>query len=413
MRPFLSKWYPKWYPKTVRMRTLKPRQIEDLPAGQHRIADSLYLRRQDRGDRPLRTIFFRWQQEGRRQKLSLGSWSPDRYADFLAIATRCRAAVASGHDPRIEPARACAPNTFREAAEQFYAAANFTSAKHMAQCRKTMSQVDKVLGDLHIANIQAEHVVDALSDRWLTRPVSAQRERRRIAEVMDFGLARNGLDKVNPAAWNRLKYLLKRQPKRRVQHFKALPYAALPAFYDSLPTNRVTACALRFLILTVTRTSETLGARWSDIDLAAGIWTIDRTKTGRSHRVALSRQAVGLLRTLYANRLSDFVFPGRLDGSPLSGGALGVRLRDMGYRRQFTVHGFRSSYKAWAREATEFPWELVELNLAHEVGNATERSYGRDTDLLFKRRPIMQAWADHVTGQELSTAKFSVAMAAE
>jgi integrase len=387
------------YPEDT-VKPLPPRQIEALPAGVNRIADQLYLKRIDGKSSTSRTVLFRWQQDGKGKVLSLGAWSADRYSEFLALGVRYRQAVEAGHDPTVERVRATAPATFREAATVYYDQATFRSAKHLQHCRDSMDTVSKILGDLRFSDIQTEHVARSLEGVWLATPTTGRRVLRRIREVIDFGFARNGIEKFNPATWDRIKHILPKQPKHRTRHFKALPYTDIPAFYESLPGNEVmTAAALRFLVLTCTRTNETVQARWSEIDFTTATWAIGggRMKAARDFRVALSAPAIGILRPLFEHRINDWIFPGRIEGESLGRGALCVRLRDMGHRKTFTIHGFRSGFKDWARESQTFGWELVELALSHEIGDATERSYGR-SDLLHLRRPLMEAWGGFVTG---------------
>ena len=155
----------------------------------------------------------------------------------------------------------------------------------------------------------------------------------------------------------------------------------------------VAALALKFCILTATRTSETIGARWQEADLHDAVGTIppERIKAGKEHRVPLSKPAAAILQKLAATRSSDFVFPGGKPGKPLSNMALLALLKRMG-RPDLTVHGFRSAFRDWAAERTNFPHEVCEMALAHAIGDKMERAYRR-SDLFVKRRQLMEAWA--------------------
>jgi integrase len=157
----------------------------------------------------------------------------------------------------------------------------------------------------------------------------------------------------------------------------------------------VAALALEFTILTAARSGETLGARWGEIDLKQGVWTVPaaRTKAGRQHRVPLSRRAMAVLQKLDAAPTSDYVFPGQRSGRPLSGTAMERTLRRMKVDG-VTVHGFRSSFRDWCGEVSTFPREVAEAALAHVAGDATERAYRRG-DALEKRRELMEAWANY------------------
>lgn len=181
-----------------------------------------------------------------------------------------------------------------------------------------------------------------------------------------------------------------------VTHHAALPYAGMGVLMVELrAVEGVGARCLEFTILTAARTGEAIGAEWAEIDLEAGTWTVPgaRMKAGREHRVALSPTAVALLEAL--PRLDDarWVFPGRGTGKPLSNMTMTKVLRSMG-RDSLTVHGFRSTFRDWAAEVSNFPHEMSEMALAHTVGNKVEAAYRRG-DMIEKRRAMMTAWADH------------------
>jgi integrase len=165
---------------------------------------------------------------------------------------------------------------------------------------------------------------------------------------------------------------------------------------------------LEFTILTACRSGEVCGARWEEIDLVKAMWVIpgSRMKAGKEHRVPLSDRAVALLTALEEMRASDFVFPGRAHGKPLSGMAMSMLLRRM-KADDITVHGFRSTFRDWASEKTSFPHEVCEQALAHAIGNKTEAAYRRG-DLFEKRRRLMQAWADFIeNGQRSNVVKLA------
>ena len=179
-----------------------------------------------------------------------------------------------------------------------------------------------------------------------------------------------------------------------MEHHAALSYDEVGAFIEVLQRQEgVAAMALEFCILTATRTSETIGARWQEVDLGEAVWMIpaDRIKAGKEHRVPLSKPAVAILQKLAVARSSDFVFPGGKPGRPLSNMALLALLRRM-ERPDLTVHGFRSAFRDWAAERTNFPREVCEMALAHTIGDRVEAAYRRG-DLFSKRRQLMEAWA--------------------
>jgi integrase len=195
----------------------------------------------------------------------------------------------------------------------------------------------------------------------------------------------------NPARWGgHLDHLLPERSKvRKVEHHAALPYRELPTFMASLREQKgIAARALEFTILTAARTGETLGARWDEID--GDVWTVpeERMKGDRKHEVPLSPRALAMLEELRGT--GEFVFPGARAGKPLSDRSLFKTLPRMG-RDDLTTHGFRSTFRDWCGDHTEFPREVAEAALAHAIGDSTEAAYRR-SDALDKRRKLMEAW---------------------
>jgi integrase len=185
-----------------------------------------------------------------------------------------------------------------------------------------------------------------------------------------------------------------RRENGRSEHHVALPYAELPGFMAELrQQDGIGARAFEFTILTVTRTGEAIGAKWSEINLAERLWAIrgDRMKAGREHRVPLADRPIEILEEMLKMRESEFVFPGGKAGRPLSNMAFLMMLRRMGHSG-LTAHGFRSSFSTWCSERTNFPVEARELALAHNVGSKVEQAYMRG-DLFDKRRRLAEAWA--------------------
>lgn len=388
--------------------------IEALPAGVHKIAPRLYLKRIDGRNGPRRYLLFRWQQDGKPQSKSLGPWSVDRYAQLLSEGNRANEALAEDRDPRIAIDDASDAGTFKEVAENFLAdnLAAFTNETHKHQWRRSIRDTYPVLGHLRIEQIEVGHIAKALAADWLRVPVYAQRTRRRIEQVLSYAIARGDLKQANPAAFDLVRHRLPKQGRRQVQHMRALPYAKVPALFAALAGERlVSSEALRFAILTSARTSEVRHMTWADVDLDEGIWSVpgERMKTGRPHRVALSKAALGILADMKALSRSKYVFPGsRAPDTPISKNTLALPMKRLGFT-DGVVHGLRSSYKDWAREQTKFSWELVELSLSHEIGNAVERAYGR-SDLLHLRRPLAEAWAAFVVGKTAKPRKQSTAI---
>jgi integrase len=234
---------------------------------------------------------------------------------------------------------------------------------------------------------------------WAKMPETASRIRGRIESILDWATVRQYRTGDNPARWRG--HLDKLLPKvsrvSRVRHHAALPYTEIGTFMAELrQRNTVTARALEFAILTAARPGEALGARWSEINMAERLWTIpaSRMKANREHRVPLSDAAMAIVEKMAAVRHSDFVFPSRVNGSPLSHTALAKQPPAVGY--EVTPHGFRSTFRDWAAERTNFPNEVAEMALAHAVGGKVEAAYRRG-DLFEKRRQLASAWARFCT----------------
>ncbi|HEV2594232.1 MAG TPA: site-specific integrase, partial [Sphingomicrobium sp.] len=210
----------------------------------------------------------------------------------------------------------------------------------------------------------------------------------------------------NPARWrDHLSNLLPAKAKiKPTLHQKALPYAEMPAFLAELRQRKaIAARALEFLALTCVRTSDIRAAKWEQVDFREKVWTIPQfSKTHKEHRVPLSDNAVSVLEEVRrissaiggSVAASEFIFPNDITGAPLSSNALLALIERMDRKGQMTGHGCRSTFRDWALEQTNFPWELAEMSLGHTVGTKVERAYARG-DAREKRREIMQAWADY------------------
>jgi len=230
---------------------------------------------------------------------------------------------------------------------------------------------------------------------WDARPETARRVRQRIEHVLDWATVRGYRRGENPARWaGHLKAALPAAPGRG-KHFAALPYGEVAAFVAVLRSRSdIASRALEFTILTATRSGEVIGATWAEIDLAAATWTIpaERMKKGdKLHRVPLSQQAIALLRSLPQESNNPFIFIGSRAGAPLSINMMSKLLAKLG-RSDITVHGFRSTFMDWAHETTSYPKTVIDMALAHTVGDKVEAAYRRG-ELLDKRRRLMTEWA--------------------
>ena len=239
-------------------------------------------------------------------------------------------------------------------------------------------------------------VMKALEPIWHTKPETASRLRGRIEAVLDWATVRNHRKGENPARWRgHLDKLLPARSKvRKVKHHPALPYNEMADFIVALRNQEGTAArALEFLIMTATQTGEIIGARWDEVDLKDRIWIVppERMKAGREHRVPLSAAAMGVLEQMKEIREGDFVFAGGKKDKPLSNMAMLAVLKRMG-RGDLTCHGFRSTFRDWTAECTNFPREVVEMALAHAIKSKVEAAYRRG-DLFQKRGQLMEAWA--------------------
>jgi integrase len=306
---------------------------------------------------------------------------------------------------RLDAAKAM---TFKESAAMYVAShrAGWRNPKHAAQWEATLATyAEPVIGGLSVQAIDTALVLKVLEPIWTVKPETAGRVRGRIESILDWAKVRGYRAGENPARWRGHldKLLPPRSKVQRVEHHAALPYVELSGFLVTLREQEgIAARALEFAITAAARTGEVIGAQWSEMDLLDKTWTLpaSRRKSGREHRVPLSPRALAILKEMQAHRHADeaFVFPGAKPGRPLSNMAFLMLLRRMG-RADLTAHGFRSSFRDWAAERTNFPSEVAEMALAHAVGNAVEAAYRRG-DLFDKRRRLMDSWATFCTALE-------------
>ncbi|MGE4037005.1 MAG: tyrosine-type recombinase/integrase [Hyphomonadaceae bacterium] len=349
---------------------------------------------------------------GKPREMGLGSALDVALADARIDADAARKLVRKGLDPIEERklarkkaiAEAVRAMSFKQCAEAYIAAheASWKNPKHRQQWSRTLeTYAYPVFGDLPVNSIDVALVTKVLDPIWQTKTETAARVRGRIESVLDWASVRGLRDGANPARWrgHLQRALPARSKVQRVRHHPALPYVELPAFVAQLRTMRsLSARALEFLILTATRTSETTAAEWREFDFKDGVWIIppERMKAGREHRVPLSRRALALLRELKLLGDPRWVFPGNKGHSHLSNMAMLQLIRGID-RPALTVHGFRSTFRDWTAEQTNFPREVAEAALAHAIGDKVEAAYRRG-DLFEKRRGLMKAWGDYCCG---------------
>jgi integrase len=385
-------------------RRLSAVAVRNAKPGLHPDGGNLYLQVADSG---AKSWLFRFGRGGRERWMGLGAVHTISLAQARESAAKCRALLHEGLDP-IEAKRARraqnalaqhSGTTFADCAARLISSheSSWRNAKHRAQWVSTLSTYAfPVLGAVAVQAIDTPMVLRVLESIWHDKPETASRLRGRIESVLDWAQARGYRTGENPARWRgHLDHLLPAKSKvRRVRHHPALPYGDVSAFLGELRQREgVAARALEFTIMTAARTGEVTGARWSEIDLAAKVWTIpgDRMKSGREHRVPLSEQAIAALKAIRPKKAADddLVFPG-VQGRPLSDRALAMVHRRMGY--DITTHGFRSTFRDWAAEYTNYPNHVVEMALAHAIGDKVEAAYRRG-DLFEQRRRLMDAWA--------------------
>ncbi|MGJ4973181.1 tyrosine-type recombinase/integrase [Bradyrhizobium sp. HKCCYLRH1073] len=366
----------------------------------------LYLQVTGDGENtPAKSWIFRFTLRGRSREMGLGSFSIFGLAEARTKAAEYRRQVYEGVDP-IEARRAqraqaaleaAAAPTFEECTKQYLAAhsAGWRNAKHAAQWISTLkTYAEPVIGSLSVHSIDTALVMKIIEPLWSKKPETASRLRGRIEAVLDWAAARGFRQGENPARWRgHLDKLLPAPAKvRTVKHHAALPYDELPAFMTALRAQEGTAArALEFLILTAARTGEVIGARQEEIKDT--VWTVPagRMKASKEHRVPLPAAALAIVEKLRKEQGGEHLFFGGKRDKPLSNMAMLALLDRMG-RSDLTAHGFRSTFRDWAAECTNYPNEVVEMALAHTIGSKVEAAYRRG-DLFEKRKSLMSDWA--------------------
>jgi integrase len=355
---------------------------------------------------------FRFMLNGKAREMGFGSFTKVGLADARKKAIDARRLLSEGHDPLVhreeeEKQRAAAENvaaarsmTFDKCAEAYISAheVSWQNDKHRQQWRNTLSTyVSPVFGSVPVQDVGIDLIMKVVEPLWSAKTETARRVRGRIEVILDWAKVRGYRTGENPARWRgHLDHLLPARSKvRAVKHHAALSYTEMGAFMQDLrKMEGASAAALEFLILTVARTGEIIGARWSEINLKDRVWVVPaaRMKSGREHRVPLSSAAIAILKRMPGSK-DDYPFVGQRPGAPLSNMALLMLLGRMN-RGDITAHGFRSTFRDWAAERSNFAREVVEMALAHVVEDKTEAAYRRG-DLFDKRRRLMDAWAEY------------------
>lgn len=388
---------------------LSDRKIKTLSApGLHADGGGLYLRVSKTGSKAW-TFIYQW--HGKRRETGFGSYRDVPLEEARKRRDAARDKVTAGVDPAVPEVAPEGVATFGEEALALIGSleASFRSAKHRQQWHNTLRDYCAPFWSKPVGAVDTNDVLAVLTPIWSAKPETAKRVRGRIERVLAAAKVRGQRQGDNPARWaGHLEVMLPRRKKGAVKHHAAMPYVEVPAFVAALrPRLAMAARALHFLILTAARTSEVLHMRWKEIDKESCTWTVpaERMKAGVEHRVPLAPAAMKILRALeiFGSEPDSFVFPSQKRGAPLSNMALLTLLKRM-KRTDITAHGFRSSFRDWAGEETDHPREIAEAALAHQVGNAVERSYRRG-DALEKRRALMAAWAAYCEGEPAGAAR--------
>lgn len=347
----------------------------------------------------------------KRRNAGLGSYPEIGIAEAAKKAHEFREHLTSGIDPLEQKAGDLQDTqvpTFEQASFTHHGElrSGWKNAKHVQQWINTLEQYAfPYIGKLRLDQIQPRHIADLLRPFWLEKSETASRVKQRIHAVMSWGWA-HGYCQSNPA--DVADRLLPAQPSKsvRTKHQPAMPWRDIPAFYAEHLQNAarydVTRSMLELLILTSIRSGEIRGMRWAEIDFKQAIWTIpaERMKVNVVHRVPLAPQAIEAIKRVQGLH-DELVFPSPRTERVLSDMALTKFLRDVDAKsdtpdRIATAHGFRSSFRDWCSEHS-YDRDLAERALAHSIKDKVEAAYHR-TDLLDKRKPMMEAWADFVTG---------------
>lgn len=394
----------------ARIRVLTALKIkQNLKPGMYADGLGLYLKVRPGSSK---SWIFRYRIGGKLRDMGLGPFHTVSLAEAREKAEVCRAIRLKGLDPLEERLKeqqaktiaAAEAITFEKCAENYIDShkASWKNSKHADQWTATLqTYVYPVFKDRPVSAIDDALVLKVLQPIWKDKTETASRIRGRIERILDWARVMKYRAGDNPARWKgHLDHLLaKRSRVATVVHHAALPIDETPNFIHILRQEEtVVASAFEFCILNATRTSETLGMRWSEYDEQAQLWMVPaaRMKAGRDHRIPLAQRSQLILAKMRENRTGDFVFPGGVKERPLSTMAFLMLLRRL-TRTDITAHGFRSTFRDWAAERTDFTNEVVEMALAHTISNKVEAAYRRG-DLFDKRRQLAEAWAAFCAG---------------
>jgi integrase len=345
-----------------------------------------------------------------RRDIGLGGYPTVTLAEAREKARRYREKVDEGIDPvaerRAQKAQLINEQlsqiTFDEAKEKYVEKKRqeLKNPKNAEQWRNSLTYyASPYIGNMRVDDIEVRHIIYLLEKIWYEKTETAKRVRNRIERILDWATVQGYRSGHNPARWHGNISEVLPQPSKtnKPKHRTALPVDHAPWLYSELQTHEgVSQYALQFLLLTALRSIEVRGARWEEFDFTNDIWIIpaDRMKADKPHEVPLTPQTKSILHTMWEATNGPVVFPAQ-NGNILSDNALSKCLRTLNIPT--TVHGLRSTFRDWAARYTNFPNEIIEKSLAHEIGDETERSYLRTT-MIERRRSLMKEWEQFCLG---------------
>ena len=391
--------------------------IRDGVKGRTPIGSGIYLTITESGSA---SFGYRYQIKGKRRQIGLGAFCSinNTLSIVRSKALNIQGMVAQGVDPIQQKVKDTAARdtevladavnavkdeaTFKVVALKYIDEhkAKWKNEKHIAQWENTLvTYAFPKIGSMPVDNIDTQHILKILKPIWNTKTETATRVRGRIETVLYYAEFQKWRTGANPARWKgNLEFILPDPQKiAKVKHHVAMPYAELPAFISELKLMEgMGARCLEVLILTALRTSECIGAKWSEIDLNKRLWIVPawRMKKGVEHRIPLSDMAIELFTKRLEQRISDYVFPSPyVPDSGISTSTMDSLLRRKGYK-PYTVHGFRSTFRDYITEETNTAWRTGEEFLAHKLKDKGEAAYQRG-DLLKKRQILSDTWSNY------------------
>ena len=348
----------------------------------------------------------------KRRDMGLGGYPDIGVADARQKAREARLKIEQGIDPILLRKQAkselmalqATDKTFEQAAGEYIKihADSWSNDKHRKQWESTLAAYAfPVVGKLSLRDIRQEHILKILEPIWTTKTETATRVRGRMESILDWAKVKGLRSGENPAAWKgHLDHMLPAPTRlKKVEHLTAVPVREMPDFMIKLRQAAGTAAqALEFLILTAARSGEVRGITWQEVSLEDALWIVpaERMKMKREHRVPLSDRAVSILKSQPRLDENPLVFPAPR-GSQMSDATMSAVLKRMGI--DATVHGFRSSFRDWCGDYTNYPRDLAEQCLAHGADDPVEAAYRRG-DALERRREIMNEWSKFVAGHQ-------------